>query len=143
MKQIILLSLLAIVIPCMAQRPYDDNGKDQPLKLEEYIPDLKTSQRTRLDIITRRTEAQVKECKAQLRTVRDSIRMYMDMPGDQSSKVYPLFDRESQLIGKMSRVYYQSKLDIDAVLTPEQITSLHERIEKEHTARRAKSKEER
>lgn len=142
MKQIILLLLAGIIMPCIAQRPYDDNYKESHLRIEEYIPDLKASQRTQLDIITRRSEKQNKEYRTQLRAVRDSIHMYMALPDDHSKELYPLFDRESQLINKLNKSYYQMKVSIDAVLTPEQIKCLQTKMEKERAAKRARSREQ-
>ena len=52
--------------------------------------------------------------------MRDSIGKYMDSEGDQSKKLYPLFDREAQLQVQISREMYSTKVRIDKVLTKEQ-----------------------
>lgn len=50
--------------------------------------------------------------------------MYMELEGDHSRELYPLFDREAQLQTAINREMYATKIRIDEVLTREQRQTL-------------------
>lgn len=134
MKRILLTITLiaattALMAPSHGPRPHHpDKGADGP-KIEELVSDLTAAQKTRIDLITRKTQKNVEAIHARLDAVRDSIRSYMNSRDDHSDILFPLFDREANLQAELSKEIYRSKAAIDKVLTPEQFKKLHERME--------------
>ena len=59
--------------------------------------------------------------------VRTEIRSMMDKEGDQSDKLFPLFDREAALQAQMSKEMYSVRIQIDQVLTQEQLVEFRAR----------------
>lgn len=130
-----MLLLLALSAGLYAQRSVDEDYQNQKDRIEQFIPDLKSSQKTRLDIITRRYESRIKDLKSELKEVRDSIRSYMGEGTDRRDVLFPLFERESLLMLSLNKTYYMMKLDIDAVLTPEQTAVMRSRMEAQRKQR--------
>ena len=94
------------------------------------MSNLSLKQKKSLLEVRERSQNRVNELKAQLATVRDSIRDYIHRDGDNSKVLYPLFDREGELQASISREMYALRLKIDAILTPEQLKEFREAIEK-------------
>lgn len=105
---------------------HDDNGR--PVRIENMIPDLTTTQKTRLEIITQRSSKSIKEQRNKLNVIRDSIRMYMDDSIDRREILFPLFEREARIQANISKTYYESKRSMDSVLTPEQYVRLRQKM---------------
>ena len=57
--------------------------------------------------------------------------MYMELEGDQSRHLNPLFEREAQLQAAVSREMYSAKVRIDDVLTREQRQGLRTALGKQ------------
>ena len=117
-KIVILSLMLAVALPLMAQNPHHD--KKNHKEITEMVNDLSTAQKKKLDAITDASRQRVDALRAQQRAVRDSINMYMNMDGDHSRELFPLFDREAQLQCEISREMYVTKVRIDELLTPQQ-----------------------
>lgn len=128
---VILLSFVAM--PCMAQHKGDRERVADPKshrEITEMVSDLSQSQKKRLDAITDASKERVAALRAQKKSVRDSIAVYMKLDGDQSAVLFPLFDREAQLQRDISREMYTTKVRVDEVLTPEQRRQLREAMAK-------------
>lgn len=130
-KQILVLAVAMLLLTsAMAQRPRDayDNPRDRDIA--SMVGDLSTSQKKKLDAISSESKLRVGSLRAQQKAVRDSIAMFIQRDGDQSKKLYPLFEREAQLQCSISCEMYRTKLRIDEVLTPEQRKQVRETCRK-------------
>lgn len=128
-KYLSLVLALSFVVTLSAQAPHREdrhNGKKE--KIEDVIKDLTPQQKSKIDAITQRSSKNIEGCRKQLQAVRDSIRFYMDSRDDNSSKVFPLYDREARLQAELSKEYYRTKVAVDAVLTPEQFARFQQHI---------------
>lgn len=112
----------------MGEPPHGQGHGSRPMRIEDMIPDLSNTQKTRLEIITQRSSKMIDKCRAQLDELRDSIRLFMDDTIDRSEVLYPMFEREGRLQAQMSKYYYMTKRDMDAVLTPKQYKQLREKM---------------
>ena len=131
-KAIIICITLLSMLPAIAQQEGKKHhgGDKKPPQISELVSDLSTSQKRRLDAISKESHGRTEAIRKQLNGVRDSIHMYMYMEGDQSKVLFPLFDREANLQRNLSREMYSTKIRIDEVLTPEQRKELHKIKEK-------------
>jgi len=124
----------------MAQSPehprHDQRGS---MKIEELVSDLTSSQKSRIDAITRKSSKTIETYRKQLHAVRDSIRMYMDSREDHSAVLFPLYEREGAIQAAISKEYYRTKTAIDQVLSAEQYAKLREKMPKKQP--KAKSKD--
>ena len=128
-KFLSLILAISFVVTLSAQAPHRDgqhHGKKE--KIEDVITDLTPQQKSKIDAITQRSSKNIESCRKQLHVVRDSIRLYMESREDNSSKVFPLYDREARLQAELSKEYYRTKVAVDAVLTPEQYTRFQQHV---------------
>ena len=123
-KYILTLLLLALTLPLAAQHDGRQPHKKKRAEITELVSDLSAPQKRKIEHISKESRTRVDDLRRQQNAVRDSIRMYMDLEGDQSAHLYPLFDREAQLQVSVSREMYATKLRIDEVLTKEQRAEL-------------------
>lgn len=133
-----LLTALAITLAIVATAQPRQNGKNdgerkEDMKIENMVPDLTNTQKKQIETITSRASKSIEQYRKQLKSVRDSIRAYMDSPDDHSARLFPLYEREGALKAEISKEYYRTKIAIDAVLTPEQYL----RLKQEMTKKRA------
>jgi Spy/CpxP family protein refolding chaperone len=115
--------LTAFTVDSYAQRPAKGHHGQRDGKrpeITEMVSNLTDAQKGKLETITKESRQKVDRLRNQQKVVRDSIGKYMDREGDQSKKLYPLFDREAQLQVQISREMYSTKVRIDKVLTKEQ-----------------------
>ena len=116
MKRYFILALLiAIAAPVVAQHDGRHPEKKLPTDITELVDDLSAPQKHKIDNISKESKSRVESLRQQRQAVRDSIRFYMELEGDQSKALYPLFDREAQLQAAVSREMYSAKLRIDEV----------------------------
>lgn len=132
MKRILFTLIFAVLaLPLWAQQKnHTHKAPDNP-KIEEIVSDLSATQKTRIDVVTRRSSKRIENFRQQLHAVRDSIRALMDSPDDRSEAIFPLYDRESFLQAEISKEYYRSKVAIDEVLTPEQYQTLKKKMKEQ------------
>ena len=132
MKRLLPLILVAMLaMPATAQpRPHQGDKKPQAPKIEEMVSNLTSSQRRRLLKVQEQSHERIDALHATLGTVRDSIRTLMHRDGDNSKTLFPLFDREAALQSAISKAMYQMRLEIDAILTPEQLAELRRAMPK-------------
>jgi len=115
----LLAALILLLSPAMAQNhKHKDDGPRR--EISEMVSDLSQSQKKRLDAISDESKTRVSALRAQQKAVRDSISMYINMDGDHTKEVFPLFDREANIQRAISREMYTTKVRIDEVLTPKQ-----------------------
>ena len=112
------------------QPHHGDKDKKHP-KIETLVPDLSATQRTRIDVVTRRSAQVIDGYRSQIKAVRDSIRLLMESPEDKSAVLFPLFEREGKLKSEISKEYYRTRVAIDKVLTPAQRDTLREKMAKQ------------
>lgn len=140
MKRILLpLIFIALSLNAFAQHNGNtpkDGGKKEAPKIEEIVSDLTPAQKNNIDAITKRSSKIVASYRQQLHAVRDSIRTYMNSQEDNSSILFPLYEREARLQAEISKEYYRSKVDIDKVLTPEQYQQMNEAMKKKNNERK-------
>jgi len=130
-KHLLLIILFAVAVPVMAQHDGSRRpDKKKPAAITELVSDLNAVQKRKIDNISQKTKERLDVLRTQQHAVRDSIAMYMDLDGDQSRYLYPLFDREGQLKAAVSREMYTTKIRIDEVLTPAQRAELRKRSKK-------------
>lgn len=99
----------------------EHEGKHRPMiNVEEVIDDLSALQKSKLDKLQKDSRENIKLMKEQQDQVRDSIRVLMKKPGDNSKKLYPLFDREGNIQAEISKEMYRTRIRIDEILTDEQ-----------------------
>lgn len=119
-KYLVIAILIAFQMPLMAQGEGKHHRQKVRPEISELVSDLTTTQKRKLDVINQDSRERVSGLRKQQRAVRDSIKYYMEMEGDQSKAIYPLFEREAQLQAAVSREMYSTKLRVDEVLTPTQ-----------------------
>lgn len=142
MKHIILsIAALTIALTASAQQTKNHKWEKERVPIEELVSDLSPTQKTRIDVVTRRSKKIIDEYRQELQAVRDSVRLYMNMPGDQTAIIFPLYDRQSRLYNAINKEYYRSKLAIDEVLTTEQYNALKKKIEEDKAKRHHKKKQ--
>ncbi len=136
-KYIPLIALLLCVMVLPAQPSHNHGGKrDNPPKVEEMVSNLSLKQKKTLLEVRERSKDRMDELKAQLNTVRDSIRDYIHREGDNTKVLYPLFDREGELQARISKEMYALRLQIDAILTPEQLKEFRQAMEQRRGKKR-------
>ena len=95
------------------------------------VSNLTAIQKNRIENITEKTKKEVSKLKNELHAIRIQISGLNSKEGDQSSILFPLFDRESQIMAEISKEMYRCRLQIDEVLTPEQLKEFRNSLEKE------------
>lgn len=123
----ICLALTAVSQP--RGRHQQERNQRDVMKIEEFVSDLSTTQKAKIDLITKHTSKNIESLRQQAKEVRDSIRTYMGSQEDRSDILFPLYEREGHLQTELSKEYYRSKAAIDKVLTPEQYQKLREAME--------------
>ena len=126
MKKILFLAvLITMSLPLAAQHKPDCHPHHQgPKEVTEIVSDLTPVQKRKIESITKESRTRVDALRTQQHAVRDSINNYMEKEGDQSKKLFPLFDREAKLQVAVSREMYNMKVKVDDVLTKEQRAEL-------------------
>lgn len=122
MKRYLLIAFtLLLAMPMAAQT---DHTKRKHPEVTEVVNDLSAPQKHKIEAVSRESRERTDALRRQQRAVRDSINRYMNLEGDQSQTLYPLFDREAALQAAVSREMYTTKLRIDAILTADQRATL-------------------
>lgn len=116
----IVLLLAAFSIPAMAQRPAGKHNGNKRPEVAELVGDLNATQKNKIETITNDSRKRMETLRARQKAVRDSIDMFMDREGDQSTVLYPLFERDAALRVAVSREMYSTKVAIDKVLSADQ-----------------------
>lgn len=127
MKRIVLLALVSLfAFQCTlsyAQNPRHGGPHERQGRrpdITKIVSNLSDAQKEKLETLMEASRQCVDKLRRQQQAVRDSIALYMDRDGNQSKKLYPLFDREAKLQVEISREMYNTKVRIDEVLTKEQ-----------------------
>ena len=102
--------------------------KHEPPKIEEMVSNLSAIQKKRLETITQESKKQVDKMQAELKSINSQIRKLLDAEGDQTSSLFPLFEREAQLKLEINKEMYRTRQQINNVLTKEQLKELGERM---------------
>jgi len=131
MKYIVAIILtLCFSLMLFAQPKGGPNHNDIP-KVEKMVSNLSALQKKRLESITDKSKKEVIKLRSELESVRSQIGKLNNKEGDQSATLFPLFDRECQLMAEISKVMYRCRIEIDGVLTPEQIKEFRKSLEAE------------
>lgn len=115
-----LLLMCALTLPAAAQKTEKHHGNRPHPSVTEVVSDLSSRQKQSLDELTANSRKTMDRLRHEQKAVRDSIHRLMDQEGDQTTALFPLFDREAQLQAEMSREMYATRIKIDKILTPEQ-----------------------
>lgn len=134
-RVIILTILVSISFATVAQDGNRHHGKKQHKQISELVDDLSAAQKRKVESITKESIERVSALRNQQKAIRDSINLYMERDGDQSTVLFPLFDREAALQAAISREMYTTKRDIDQVLSKEQRTALRDACKKDRKQR--------
>lgn len=129
MKRIICFALFAFLVlpalhPLAAQHDGSRHEGKRHAEISELVKDLNAVQKKKVENISKESKERVSALRQRQHAVRDSISMYMELEGDHSRELYPLFDREAQLQTAINREMYATKIRIDEVLTREQRQTL-------------------
>lgn len=135
---ILITTLMAFTLTAQPPEgePHKRHHRQQPPKVEQMVSNLSAVQKKRLEAITNDCQQETDKLEKELNTVRQKIRSLMDQPGDQSDKLFPLIDRESQLQAQMAKTMYRVRQQIDRVLTDEQLTEFRSRLKADRKHRR-------
>lgn len=106
------------------QRP----GRPEPPKIEEMVSDLSAIQKKKLETINKECKEKTAKLQKELDNVRSNIRTLMNKEGNQSDKLFPLFDREAALQAKIAKEMYSTRQQIDQVLTEKQLAEFRARL---------------
>ncbi len=129
-RYIVALLLLAIALPVAAQHGKKPHGKKHH-EITELVSDLSSAQKRKIEEIGKQSRERVLTLRNQQKAVKDSIAMFIDREGDNSTVLYRLFDREASLQVSISREMYDTKLLIDQILTPQQREELRRSLSKD------------
>lgn len=124
MKKYLLPLIVAALLVgnAFAQSAAPHHGKHHEMpKVEDMVSNLSKQQQRKLASISAESKSQVEKKRAELDKVRQSIRLLMEQEGDQSAKLFPLLDRESDIEADIAKIMYRTRLQIDNVLTKAQI----------------------
>lgn len=122
-------TILAIVLMILVSGTYAQNKGQQTHcksnhKIENFVSDLSPLQKRKLEEISNSSQTKISQLKKELHAVRDSIHSYMETYGDNTTKVYPLFEREAALELEINKVMYNNKVSVDKILTKEQYNTM-------------------
>ncbi len=126
MKKIATLLLaLTIGITVMGQqRNEHSRHHKEPPKVEEMVNNLSAIQKKRLNTVMENSRKEVDRLQAELDKVRKQIRAITQKDGDNSDQLFPLYDREAALRADIAKEMYRTRLQIDEILTKEQLTEM-------------------
>lgn len=129
---IVLSLLFSMTLFAQSAKPFrGPMSKDDPPKVEKMVSNLTAMQKKRIESITEKSKKEVSKLKNELESVRTQICGLHAKEGDQSATLFPLFDRESELMAEISKEMYRCRLQIDEVLTPEQLKEFRNSLEAE------------
>lgn len=131
-KTLILLLLLSLCGMTLAQQPRAQRAQQhEPPKIEEMVSDLSALQKKRLENVRQSSQKKIAKLNDELNTVRKTIRNLLKTDGDQSDKLFPLFEREGELKAEISKEMYRCRQQIDNILTREQLQEFRAHCAKE------------
>lgn len=110
------------------QTPRPDFGRE----IEMFVKDLSPEQKDQLHELSKIKKQKIQELRKKKGAVRDSIREMMNVSGDQSAKLFPMFEREAMTNVEIEKAYYESRISMEAILTQEQLKELHEKVSAIH-----------
>ena len=131
MKRIatLLLTLSLVVTVMGQQRPEHSRRHKEPPKIEEMVNNLSAIQKKRLNTVMENSRKEVDRLQAELDKVRKQIHQLTKKDGDNTEQLFPLFDREGDLRAEIAKEMYRTRLQIDEILTKEQLVELRSRCE--------------
>lgn len=140
MKRTLLIVIILLVGTALPAQPPDGGRRHHPAgpampKVEEMVSNLSAVQKKRLEGITESCKKQVDKLQKELDEVRGQIRTLMGQDGDQSEKVFPLIDREAALQSQIAKEMYRTRVQIDQVLTDEQLVEFRARCKADRQSR--------
>ena len=111
--------------PCHTPR-----HKELP-KVEELVNNLSAIQKKRLNTVMENSRKEVDRLQAELDKVRKQIHTLTNKEGDNSEQLFPLFEREGVLRAEIAKEMYRTRLQIDEILTKEQLAEMRARLQKD------------
>ncbi len=132
-KSLALIFTLLFSTILLAQPPV--GPREEVPNVEKMVSGLTNMQKKRIETVTAASKKEVYKMRNELESVRSKIGTLNRMEGDQSSSLFPLFDRESQLMAEISKEMYRCRMKIDEILTPEQVKEFRNSLEAERQQR--------
>ncbi len=127
---IVLSLLFSVVLLAQPGKPQEDVPN-----VEKMVSNLSTMQKKRIEAVTAASKKEVVKIRTELESIRSQIGTLNRMEGDQSATLFPLFDRESELVAEISKEMYRCRMKIDEVLTPDQVKEFRNSLENERQQR--------
>ena len=133
MKKIATLLLaLAIAVTVMGQQKQDHHRRHkEPPKIEEMVSNLSAIQKKKLNTVMESSRKEVDRLQAELDKVRKQIHTLTNKEDDNSEQLFPLFEREGVLRAEIAKEMYRTRLQIDEILTKEQLAEMRARLKKD------------
>ena len=120
-----LCAFLAVIgSDCEAQGRNMAKEDNPATRVSKVVKNLSTKQKRQIDAISNESSGDIKEMKAHLNVLRDSIFVLMNKKTDNSAVLMPLFEREAALQLRINKEMYKVKVRLDAVLTNQQYQTL-------------------
>lgn len=110
------------------QPPRPDFERD----IQMFVKDLSSDQKDQLHELSKTQKQKIQEIRKRKGAVRDSIREVMNASGNQSEKLFPMFEREALMHVEIEKAYYESRIAMESILTPDQLKELHEKVSAIH-----------
>ena len=136
-KLISILALCFFACSLFAQS-YEYESQYIPPDVSKFVNTLTKQQKDQLNAIADEGKMVIEQYRAELTKLRADIQFFYKSQGDHSADLYPLYDQRAVLYSKIDRAKYNTKMRIDAVLTPEQQTELRSNLEIERQKREVK-----
>ncbi len=128
----ILAIAICIGLSATAQPGGQPQEKKQHRDISQLVSDLTPSQKRKIETISRESKERVQQLRSRKKEVCDSIAYYMDIDGDHSAALNPLFENEARLQILINKEMYTTKCHIDQILTKEQRAELRKAAKHQH-----------
>lgn len=120
------------IMPISAQSNQHPDGRQHKHRnVADMVDDLSSSQRKKLIKVQQDAHVKIDALHTQLGQVRDSIRTFSQLDGDNSKLLFPLFDREGMLQAQLSKEMYNLRISVDNILTPQQLAQFRKALQDE------------
>lgn len=112
--------------------------RDSCKDVREIVSNLSTSQKKKIDVVIKQLQSTLDVLKQQESQVKDSINRSLQQDGDQSTTLYPLFEREATIKCTISKETYNAKVNIEKILTARQKEELRAALDKQKREKRCR-----
>ena len=144
MKASIFFIALGLAVSLQAQQPADSttaarHGRHHQ-SIEKMVSDLSAPQKKKLETLKKESHQRIRQLRQSKHAVSDSINALMNLDGDHSQQLDPLFQREADLQVKISKEMYSTRIAVDKILTDKQRKEMKENMKKMKEAKKNSAK---